>query len=507
MEQLRLDRFPFWQRLHHAVKRDARPTAMYVPWVLPKWLTNRGMVYYFIALLVVTLLFSVRSMPWYYMLSGAVSVLLFWAYGQHLSRRYSLRNVNSTVQFERRIFSMAFFLRLIWMLLIYVIFMETYDNPFGFDNYDAMTYHVMGKFIADMLDHEQYNLYSALSARFHFDISDMGYGTYVGVIYYLTNNSIIAVRLLKCLWSALTVVLVYRLAMRHFGPQIARITAIFCTLWPNFWYYCGVHLKEVEMVFLVVLFVEQADQMMRSRQFTVWKLIPLLLIVGALFTIRTVAALVAILALLVSVVMASSRVVSWGKRIIVGLVAVVLIGVTMGERIEREVTHMTQMVQSDSQQHNMEWRSRRKNGNVFAKYAGTAVFAPMIFTIPFPSMVNVTGQDVQQLLNGGNYIKNILSFFVLASLFIMFFSGSWRDHMLPLAFMLGYIMVLVMSGFPHSERFHQPVMPFEFMFASYGLSIVMSNKKYQQWFKVWCVVMLVAAIAWNWFKLAGRGLA
>ena len=131
----------------------------------------------------------------------------------------------------------------------------------------------------------------------------------------------------------------------------------------------------------------------------------------------------------------------------------------------------------------------------------------MIFTIPFPTMVNVAEQYGQQLLNGGNYIKNILSFFVILSLFIMLFSGSWRDHMLPLAFMLGYVLVLVMSEFAHSERFHQPAMPFEMMFAAYGLSIVMGNRKLQKWFKYWCVIMLVAAVAWNWFRLAGRGMA
>lgn len=64
-----------------------------------------------------------------------------------------------------------------------------------------------------------------------------------------------------------------------------------------------------------------------------------------------------------------------------------------------------------------------------------------------------------------------------------------------------------MSTFAQSERFHQPVMPFEFMFAAYGLSIAVTKLKYKRWFTYWCVLMLVACIAWNWFKLAGRGLS
>jgi hypothetical protein len=59
---------------------------------------------------------------------------------------------------------------------------------------------------------------------------------------------------------------------------------------------------------------------------------------------------------------------------------------------------------------------------------------------------------------------------------------------------------------PQSERFHQPAMPFEFMFAAYGLSIAVTNKKYKRWFTYWCALMFIAALAWNWFKMAGRGL-
>ena len=320
--------------------------------------------------------------------------------------------------------------------------------------------------------------------------------------------SIIAVRLIKCMLSSFTVLLIYRLAKRNFDDKTARLTAIFCALWPNFWYYCGAHLKETEMVFLGVLFIEQADQMLRSRQFTAWKVIPVLLIGATIFTFRTPLALVVLLALVFSIVMSSTRVVTWGKRIIVGGLAVLLIGVTMGNRIEEQSRKLMTAAQSNQQELAMEWRTQRQDGNEFAKYASSAVFAPMIFTIPFPTMVRpFEGQNVQQLLNGGNFIKNILSIFVILSLFILFFSGEWRHHLLPLSFMLGYLVVLVMSSFAHSERFHQPAMPFELMFAAYGLNLIMTKRKYKRWFGYWCVIMFIAAIAWNWFKLAGRGMS
>ena len=477
-----------------------------IPDAWPKWLSKYSIAVYLLALGAVTLMYSAYSLPWYYMLSGVVAVLVFFLYGSKVAKDLAPNRIRKEKNFEKRIFIIAFVLRLIWMLLIYTIFMTAYGDTFGFENGDATFYNETGRaFAVGFRNGRVISTWEAIANDL--DISDMGYGFYVGLIYFLTDNSIVAVRLLKCVWSSLTVLLIYRLAKRNFGEKTGRIAAIFCALWPNFWYYCGAHLKETEMVFLGVLFVEQADQMLRSRQFTAWKVVPILLIAAALFTVRTPLALVALLALVFSVVMSSSKVVNWGKRIIVGMLAVLLIGVTAGNRIEEQSRMLIEQVQGGQQEYNMEWRSKREHGNAFAKYAGKSVFAPLIFTIPFPSMVRPwDGQEAQQLNNGGNFVKNILSGFTIFAMVMLLLSGKWREHLLPLSFMLGYLVVLTMSTFAQSERFHQPVVPFELMFAAYGLSIAVTKPKYKRWFTYWCALMFVAALAWNWFKLKGRGL-
>lgn len=488
---------------------------------LPRWVSNKAIGVYVAALAVVSFLYMQYMLPWYYLLSGIVGVTVFFLAGRKATRSWSFTRI-SPRRFERNVFTFAFFIRLAWMLLIYTVFMNSYGDAFGFDNADSTFYHEMGQFVAGMISDGNSHFTSELEKHFGVEISDTGYATYVGFIYFLTDNSILAVRLLKCVWSALTCVLVYRLARRNFGEEVARMAAIFCMLWPNFWYYCGVHLKEVEMVFLGTLFVNQADDMLKSKNFSAWKIIIVFLISGALFTIRTPLAVVTILCLLFSIVMSSAKVVSWGKRIIVGVLAISLIGLTMGNRIQEEAMGLLETAQSDTQQKNMEWRSVRKDAaghqNLFAKYAGAAVFAPMIFSLPFPTMTSpFDGQDVQKLLNGGNFVKNILSFFTLLSMFILLFSGRWRRHLVPLSFMLGYLVVLVMSVFAQSERFHQPAMPMEMMFAAYGISLVLQGvpiykrigniRKYKKWFTIWLIFMFVIAMGWNWFKLAGRGMA
>ena len=45
---------------------------------------------------------------------------------------------------------------------------------------------------------------------------------------------------------------------------------------------------------------------------------------------------------------------------------------------------------------------------VFEGYAGAAVFAPMIFTIPFPTMVDIGFQQDMRLIHGGNWMRNVM---------------------------------------------------------------------------------------------------
>ena len=152
-----------------------------------------------------------------------------------------------------------------------------------------------------------------------------------------------------------------------------------------------------------------------------------------------------------------------------------------------------------------QYRSERSGGNDFAKYASASVFAPLIFTIPFSSMVETPYQENQMMMNGANFIKNIISGLTILALFLLLKRGDWRKHVLPIATMCGYLAVLVFSNFAHSERFHFPVVALELLFAAYGVTQL--TNKHKRWFMIWLVVICVANIAWAFIKLKGRGLA
>jgi F0F1-type ATP synthase assembly protein I len=205
--------------------------------------------------------------------------------------------------------------------------------------------------------------------------------------------------------------------------------------------------------------------------------------------------------------MASQRVMSMGKKILAGVLVASVLAVSMGDRIRMQSKELVESAQSNSQDNNMEWRGKREGGNSFAKYAGAAVFAPLIFTIPFPTFNQANESQLLQVqLSGGSYIKNIFSFFVIMVMFMMLISGEWRRHVFILAYTVGYLMVLVMSNFAQSGRFHMPVWPMMMLFAAYGIQIAKTNGKMKRWFTLVLVAEVFICIAWNWFKLKGRGM-
>ena len=261
------------------------------------------------------------------------------------------------------------------------------------------------------------------------------------------------------------------------------------------------------MVFLVTLFFERADWLLRQPKLKFFPTMAVMLIPVLLFTIRTVLAATLIAAFFCALILTTGRVSGFGKRFVLILAAgafvitMFLTSTSIGGDI-REIWNSRNSLQDES----LDWIAKRENGNLYAKYAGAAVFAPLIFTIPFPTMVETPHQESQKMNHGGNFVKNIVSYFTIMALLILLVSGNWRKHVLPIAVLCGYLVVLVFSSFAQSERFHLPILPLTLMFAALGISLMKENPWVKKYFNYWCVLMFLAAIAWNWFKLAGRGM-
>lgn len=476
---------------------------------MPRKISNMGMITYLLAMMACTLAYSRHILDWKWWIFGMVSVLGFFYFANQQTKLW----INfRPATFVKKLFWSAFLLRVVWVLVSYFLYNQWTGTPFSIGAGDELYYHELAKYTAGEIRNGDFNIYASIKrASPENAFSDMGYPIYLSILYWIFYDSILIVRIIKAALSAWTAVLVYKLATRNFGEQTGRIVGVFCMLMPNLIYYCSFQLKEIDMVFLAMLFVERADALLRKGKLTFFPTFALMLIPLSLFMIRTALAATLVLAFFCTLLLTTGRVVGWGKRIllIVAASAFVVVMMLSNTSIGQDVAAMWETRGSD-QEATMKWHSERvdKGGfsNQFARYAGAAVFAPMIFTIPFPTMVETSGQENQKMIHGGNFVKNILSYFTIMALVVLLFSGDWRKYVLPLAVLCGYLVVLVFSNFAHSERFHLPILPLLLMFAAYGISIMKQYTWIKQYFNYWCVLMFIAAVAWNWFKLAGRGM-
>ena len=104
--------------------------------------------------------------------------------------------------------------------------------------------------------------------------------------------------LLKCLLGALCAISIYRVAQRHYGEGAGRLAAIFVAINPNMIYWCGTMFKEVEMVFLVCLAIDNFDRVLTSgKHFTFANLLPGMLAAFAVFFFRAPLAIVLFMAM------------------------------------------------------------------------------------------------------------------------------------------------------------------------------------------------------------------
>lgn len=476
--------------------------------IAPKAITNTAMMTYMLAMIGCLIAYSSHMMPVKWWIFGLVSVFVFFVFANRQTNLWKNTRPNN---FIKKLFWSSFALRLLWVLISYWLYCEWTGNPFSIGALDEWFYHEVGLHGANLMREGNFSLYQSISETGNIAFSDMGYPIYLSIIYWMFGDSILIARIIKAILSAWTVVLVYKVASRNFGESTGRMAGIFCMLMPNLIYYCSFQLKEVEMVFLAMLFIELADNLLRNGKLTLLPTAALMLILLYLFMIRTALAATLVLAFFSALLFMTGRVVGWGKRIMVSMVAgiFVIIMFLTSSGIGQEVKVMWER-RGSGQQANMEWRSVRDVGKgmtqKFAKYAGAAVFAPMIFTIPFPTMTEIPQQENQMMIHGGNFVKNITSYFTIMALFVLLFSGKWRKHVLPMAVLCGYLVVLVFSSFAQSERFHLPILPLSLMFAAYGISVMNQYPWIKKYFRYWCVLMFIAAVAWNWFKLAGRGM-
>ena len=476
---------------------------------LPNWFASYAVLTYAVALVGVNMLFSGYATEWYFWLFGIVWVAGFFYLSVEFSRKWNILRVRKSESFEKKLFWTGFGIRAAYVLFILSFYIQMTGVPHEFGAADSSAYIETAQWLAD--EWNKGNLWHTVSSMMSDMMDDSGFPLFIllPVCLFEGNTIVFAICIINAFFGAYTSIIIYRIASRTMDETTSRLAAIFCMLHPVLICYTGMTLKEVFMTWLLMLFIDMADRMLVGKKYSLATVAPVVLTGLTLFMFRTVLGMVAFMAVFFALMMMDTKIVGWGKKFILGIVLVGVVLLSVSDNIMRGVNRIRETDVLGQQENTMVKRYGSEkggsiSGNKFANYASAAVFAPMIFTIPFPTIVDIGFQANMRLIHGGNWVRNVLSGFVIFAMFMLLLTGDWRKYTLMVAVLLGYLVVLVFSAFAHSLRFHIPVMPIEMVFAAYA--IMNMRKKQKNWYLIWCMFMIVTCFGWNWMKLRGRGL-
>ena len=462
----------------------------------PKQISYRAIVAYLVALIAISLFYSSYSMSFGYILAGVICVLCFFLLTSFWSRSW---RVLSEKRYIEILFLIAVSLRLVWVVFSYFYYSKVTGLPFEHGAADSLGYHEEAVWLANSPWSVTFWWYFGEGAH---GLSDAGYPLYLTVLYKIFGQVIIVPRIIKAFLSAYMCILLYRVSSRMFNEETGRMVGIMCALMPNLIIYCGYHLKETEMLFLEVAFLERMDYLLRAKKWNFVHIVIPFIFAGTLFFFRTVLGAAAVFSFVTAVFLSNtpSMKKGWKRAAIIGwsLIALIFVG---GGTVITEMESLWEQRDEHQSEKRVEQGLR---GNQWAQYATGTVMAPMVFVLPFSTMIDVDQQYGQQEKHGGNFIRNFMGFFAVLAIYEAFRRKKIRDFSLLGSFVIAYLGVVSLSGFANAERFLLPGLPGLIPMWAYGVSCL--REKTYRFLDPWCVLVVVMEMAWAFFKLGSRGL-
>ena len=438
---------------------------------------------------------ALKILPIVWIITGIGTVFLFFHFSSKWTKNWALIPERL---FKKKIFKYALTIRLAYVVISYGFFILMTGKPFEFQAADSIGYDRLAGLAKNFILSGEYHL---IDKFWYLKTSSKGYVIFLGIIYTLFD-SILVGRVIQALFGAWTCVLIYDLAKRSFGASTARISSIMAVLAPPLIYYCGLNLKESLMAFIVVVFLNVADRLLRTRIFRVRDLCLLILVGRLLFFFRAALAIALLLSFLSALLFLTSRTSPFVRRFGISIVLMISLAIIFQTPVFDEAEHYYQMRETNLEQQ-MRHFSTRKGGNVLASYGSKVILMPLAVIGPLPTLVN-TGQKNVMMLAGSMFSRNILIFFTFLTFFSFIKKKVLFENILLLAFMSFWLFILGNSGFALSDRFHLVLVPIILIYSGYGITLLnTSSKKYYQ---TYLLLLTLLVTAWNVFKLVGRGM-
>ncbi|MBR1513132.1 MAG: glycosyltransferase family 39 protein [Bacteroidales bacterium] len=456
-----------------------------------------GVGLYLLALVVISVAFSGHVLQFKWIMWGVGEVLFFFVLTAVFYPRWKS---DDTKRFLWKVFLTALVIRAVYAVLVsYYYYYET-GIAFEYHAGDSRAYHATAAYLSQCVRHGYFLYIFKYLNAYTMGFSDQGYPLWLTLVYSIFGRNLLFPRLFKALMSAYLCVVIYRLGTRTFGERTGRLAAVMTVFMPIFIQSCGLHTKEMEMIFLSILALERMDYLIRSKKYTFWNVFCPILLTGLTFGFRTIIGMCLIFAFLVFVVLSSKDLVGKKGKIITGAATVLVFLVFLLTPVGREMRIIYRLKFSDLSYQSEKYESL---GMKHGELAQSWIMAPGAFVLPLSPMVEES-PDHNKMIHGSTYVKNFLAFFAMMAIAIAFRQKKWRDFSLMGAYELSYLAIIMFSFAANSERYHEPAIPLIILMAAYAMTHL--RHKDLKIFYVYCVLLLIALVVWNGLKLSARGL-
>lgn len=464
---------------------------------LQKHFTWIGIGVYLLSLLIVSLWFRPYALRLEWWAWGIGTILFFFFLSYLFTQRWAHDDPR---KFLIKVFWIAFLIRAAYVtaMLYYYYYRTGISLEYGAA--DSIAYHLTSSHFADDIRAGHFRkVWRTLNAN-TMGFSDQGYILYLTSLYTLFGKNVLGPRLLKALMSAYTCIAIYKLTARNLGEKPARLATVMAVFLPQFIHYTGTYLKETELVFLATLALERFDALFHQNKKVVWNIVLVIVLTALTFGFRTIVGMILLASYGITILFADQAVVS--KRFKIGAIGG-LVAVTILFAVTPIGKEMWIILEENLKESDYTSKKYTYYGLKYAEYAHYKYLAPGAFTLPLTNLVEVANNN-QKLMNGSYFVKNYLAFFAMWCIVCAIRQRQVKRFALIGSYTILYILIIAFSFAATSERYHFPAMPGILIMAAYAMTRF--RRKDFPWYYVYCGLLVVAVVGWNYLKLSARGL-
>lgn len=409
---------------------------------------------------------------------------------------------NTSTDYGRQIFWMAWGVRLVFMTILVIIAELTWDQPFYVGAVDAARYHRVASELSQLLAAGNFqSVFPHLAGEYLEYTDNYGVPLVLSVVYTFFGQSVIVGKVFITLMGAGTAFFAYKTAKLITDEWTSRLAGILIAFFPLSLFYSSVILKEEFVVFLSMVGIFLLTKSVVKGRVKLWEIGVLIASVSILFLFRTAAG-----ALMVSLVVGVFFMNRIKGSVLVSLSISVLILSGFFYFIDAfgEVDYYVERISGVFDYSEARIRSIAE-GNTLASIVGIPTFVILSFIAPFPSMVylpvgNLPHDDTYYWI-AGLMIWNFLIYFGLVG-FWKLVKQNLSESLAVWGFAVGYTIILGVTALFTAVRFGYNAMPAFFILIAIGIK----HRDEFPWWKLYLIGAVGLILAWNYFRLAGRGM-